>query len=286
VPEETFLQSVIYREHLHKLDVARMCSGIIFDDRSPGVLPTVFSVFRGIRDVQFGTGERAAMRALLPHLSRALGVMFRLRDAELRGAASLAALDSLRCGVALLDRRGRVAYLNRSAREMVRQNDGVGIDHRLSVLTAADPAAQLLLDKAIATAIDRNMIDIPHFSRALAVPRLSGRKPLLLQFAPLGSTSPFAAETGPLAAIAFITEQDRAIRVDARTLKHLYQLTDAEIELAGRLCAGNSLESAARHLGVSASTAKSQLSAIFQKTATHRQAELVRLLISLSSHHT
>jgi DNA-binding CsgD family transcriptional regulator len=42
---------------------------------------------------------------------------------------------------------------------------------------------------------------------------------------------------------------------------------------------GDGIAAAARRRGISAATAKTNLSSIFEKTGTHRQAELIRLLL-------
>lgn len=56
-------------------------------------------------------------------------------------------------------------------------------------------------------------------------------------------------------------------------------LTPAERRLADELCAGRSLRASADKLGVAYDTARNQLKAIFAKTGTRRQAELVARLL-------
>jgi DNA-binding CsgD family transcriptional regulator len=58
-------------------------------------------------------------------------------------------------------------------------------------------------------------------------------------------------------------------------LEDRFDLTPAQARLVIRLVAGDSLRSAAKALGVKYETARTSLKAIFQKTGTHRQAELV-----------
>jgi DNA-binding CsgD family transcriptional regulator len=55
-------------------------------------------------------------------------------------------------------------------------------------------------------------------------------------------------------------------------------LRPAEAKLAALIASGISLEAAAERLGVARDTARNQLKAVFTKTDTHRQAELVALL--------
>jgi DNA-binding CsgD family transcriptional regulator len=68
----------------------------------------------------------------------------------------------------------------------------------------------------------------------------------------------------------------------AADLTHAFGLTAAEARLADRLIREESLEAAAGGLGVSYSTARNQLKAIFQKTDTHGQGQLIALITRLA----
>lgn len=68
----------------------------------------------------------------------------------------------------------------------------------------------------------------------------------------------------------------------ARRLESQWGFTHAEGQLAHWLIQGLSLDEAAERIGVSKNTVRSQLRALFDKTETRRQAELVRLLLQLS----
>ena len=59
-----------------------------------------------------------------------------------------------------------------------------------------------------------------------------------------------------------------------------FGLTAAEARLAAELCAGRTLELAARNLHITYQTARSYLKNIFGKTRTRRQGELVARLLS------
>jgi DNA-binding CsgD family transcriptional regulator len=61
----------------------------------------------------------------------------------------------------------------------------------------------------------------------------------------------------------------------------MFGLTPAEAALARLLAQGHSLTEAAAHLCVTRETTRSRLKNIFEKTQTHRQAELVRLLVTV-----
>jgi DNA-binding CsgD family transcriptional regulator len=64
-------------------------------------------------------------------------------------------------------------------------------------------------------------------------------------------------------------------------LVKLFGLTSAEAKLASIIAEGVNPEQAAEELGISRETARNQLKAVFAKTATHRQSELVALLARL-----
>jgi DNA-binding CsgD family transcriptional regulator len=68
------------------------------------------------------------------------------------------------------------------------------------------------------------------------------------------------------------------------SIRTLFGLTAAETRLALRLLTGESLRSAAAALGITYESARSQLKAIFQKTGTHRQGELIALLARTVGH--
>jgi DNA-binding CsgD family transcriptional regulator len=81
------------------------------------------------------------------------------------------------------------------------------------------------------------------------------------------------------AAIVFVTDPEREAMPPADQLRRLYALTPAEAAVALRVARGEGLSAVADALGISRSTAQTHLLRIFEKTDTHRQAELVRLLL-------
>ena len=64
-------------------------------------------------------------------------------------------------------------------------------------------------------------------------------------------------------------------------LQRHFGLSSAEARLALRLVEGDALQSAAVKLNISYETARSRLKNIFHKTRTHRQAELVVVIVSV-----
>ncbi len=67
----------------------------------------------------------------------------------------------------------------------------------------------------------------------------------------------------------------------ARQLMDFFQLSAAEARLARAICHGDSVEEYARDQGLRLPTVRTQLSSIFNKTGTERQAGLVRLIAGI-----
>ena len=74
---------------------------------------------------------------------------------------------------------------------------------------------------------------------------------------------------------------DLPVPSEAR-LKAAFDLSTAEARLAQHLARGDSVEEVAQTLSIKMSTARTQLAAIFVKTATRRQAKLVAILSRLA----
>jgi DNA-binding CsgD family transcriptional regulator len=74
--------------------------------------------------------------------------------------------------------------------------------------------------------------------------------------------------------------------VPVEVLRTLFRLTPAETRLAQSILNGHSAAEAAELGGVSRETVKSQMNAIFSKTGTRRQGDLIRLLSRLPAQFT
>jgi DNA-binding CsgD family transcriptional regulator len=250
--------------------------------------PVAFSFYRGLADLPFADADRAKLRLVLPHLSRSLGVMMRLQDADFKVAASLAALDRIRAGVLLLDSEGLVIFANNAVNRIVADADGIklsakpGTASRLELVADFLPATQRLLAQAIRGAIAPEILATTHFSRSVPIPRRSGRAPYMVQFSnlPAQSTGGFHRSAR---AIAFLTDPAEPMQADTGFLKTSFGLTPAEIRVAQLLAEGNSAERVAVILDVSVNTVRTQIKQLYAKTGVDSRARFVKLMLGLSS---
>lgn len=294
VPRQELLGSRFYRDLWQPVQIGRMCGGVVFDSTDAHKVPTVVVVFRRLLDDPFGQGQLDLLRRLLVHLSRALGVMFHLRDAELRAASSLAALDRLQCGVLLLDAAGEVCFANAGATAQIDAGASWRLDgpaHGPRRLRLARPLQHMepALQRTLSSALQPwgELGDDAHFSQALLLPDADGKPRCVLHAAPLGEPAArgmFALKnSGTPRAIVFLYDLAAAAAVPAALLVRLFDLTEAEARCALQLLQGGGVEAMAVRLGVSTNTARSQLHAVYAKTQAHRQADLLKLLLALAS---
>ena len=78
----------------------------------------------------------------------------------------------------------------------------------------------------------------------------------------------------------FISDPEAAQQTNLECLAATFGLTPAESRLADHFTQGKSLTESAEALGITQETARVHLKRIFEKTYTHRQGELMRLLLS------
>jgi len=171
----------------------------------------------------------------------------------------------------LLDRVGRVTAKSEAAESLLNKKDGMSLTGgRLAMrLTSAQAAFERCLSQVA------NFADGMGGPAALWVDRPSGRRAWLVTVRPL--TVRFAGLARTTAGFHVQIREPRP-RVGRKSpLTHLFDLSPREAQVLDLLARGHSLETLAHTLGISINTAKVHLHAIFEKTRTRRQAELLQL---------
>lgn len=288
VPDSELVRSDFYKLFLNRYGHRHLCTGVVFGlEDMANQVPVVCSLHRSSNDPAYGEQERQLHRLVINHLSRAIGTSHRLRDAELRLAASLQSLDRLHGAVLLLGHRGEVLFANVAALKLLQQSDGLSLyagnllTDRLGVLKGATPKDTQAIKSEIDSALRSTSSHVRHFSHGLTLQKPSGTGQLVLRMAPLSRHSDVTASLMDAAAIVFVSDTGARLTLDAALLQRLFGITPAECRLAEALLEGSGLPTVAARLGISDNTAHTHLKRLFEKTDTHRQAELVRLLMGL-----
>jgi DNA-binding CsgD family transcriptional regulator len=192
-------------------------------------------------------------------------------------AVAVAALDGLKAAVVIADTSGRVILMNRLAETLIAQGDGLNISQgRLTAREQKETDAlhEMLLRAAAASRGLGKALPV-----ALSVSRPSGKRPYALVAAPV----PERVHMAGGAVLIHVIDPETQARPTAAVLHSLFHLTPAEADLACRLLAGLRIEEVAAERGVQLTTVRTQLQALFAKTSTNRQAELIRLLTRLTA---
>ena len=227
------------------------------------------------RTEPFDTPERTSLfNGLIPHLQQALRTQTRIGELSAANNGLASALDTVGHGTVIIDANLRVIDVNTAAEAVLASDDGLCV--RESGLAAINPMTDRLLQRALRDALDDDGSGA-RGGRTLICERPSGRTPFRIDVVPLPDPSD-TTTADRLRALVLVV--DPGPGDDAAALRRRYGLTDAEAEVALRIAHGSTPSQIAEHLTVSTTTVRKHLQHVFDKTDTHSQAELVRLLLS------
>ncbi len=179
----------------------------------------------------------------------------------------LAAFEHLGRGAILLDSKARVIAAN----DCVILGDG--LDVRGGSLDAPRSSDRYRLHRFTSGLVNPAEA---HSPPSLILPRISGGRPWLLDGISCGEA--MKSLHSEASALVLVTDLDRKHALDIERLRVFFSFTPTEQALAGALLQGNSLQEAATAISISHEHARQRLKALFQKTSTSRQSELLVLL--------
>jgi DNA-binding NarL/FixJ family response regulator len=186
-------------------------------------------------------------------------------------------LNHLSDGVLLFNGGGRIIFINRTARRILSEEDGLylrdgmlGGDKRSDSLRIRDFLAAILAPSAAGEGF---------FVEPLSLERPSGRRSYALRACKLEAGLDLEPDCAALAAI-FLSDPETRPRPSAALLVALYDFTPTEARIVADLAGGLSVGEIAETWHISRNTIHHHLKSIFRKTDTKRQSELVSLVLS------
>lgn len=228
------------------------------------------SIQRTIAQGPFQPDELKKLALLSPHLDGVVALSRALGMARAEGA--LAAFEATDTGVILLDRKGEMLLINPSAERLL----GPDLTLRKRRLTSFDKRATEALDRSLHDLLWRS--DTLAVGQPVTLPRREGR-PILAY--PMRLSGISADALAPCQVLVLLVDLGRRRSYPDAVLKHGFRLTAAEAKLAAAIGSGVDLDTACETLQIGKATARTQLKAIFAKTGTSRQPQLVALLSKL-----
>lgn len=282
MPQESFVRSNYYNEFFRRITEGYWSAATwITLDRGAGV-----GLGIGIHRSRHADPEDAAqveiLSCLSPHLRRAGRLHMKLNDVKTRVGQLSDALNYIRQPAILADAAGRVVLVNEAAGRLFEPAGALSIDGRGKIVTRSVSATKRLWDAIEAAARPAVDVDAQQACDIIVngedhVPRLS------LSVLPLARGQAAIRHGLEGGSIMILAQEFEAGAISLDALRAAFGLSPAETRLAGLLASGLSLRQASQSLRVSYSTVMSQVKSCFQKTGTHRQAELVALAVRLGS---
>lgn len=265
IDADTFRGSVFFNELYRPLgdDTAR-CLGVVLD-RPGGSL--AIGLHRAFGQPAFDAREVAALQDIVPHLRRVLAARYRLRKVEDRAGMLSAALDGLAYGALILGPDLQLLHANRAAEYQLRKCDCVALWRgRVMPLDTAvgEKFAEAVRSAATATA---------------------KRGGAMLLRRPVGTAVRVMVtpSSGSPAGALVLLDSDTDGHTMTHILGQLFDLTQAEAEVAELFRQGLSPQQVATRRGVRLSTVRSQIQSLLDKAEARSLGDLERTLGRVSS---
>jgi DNA-binding CsgD family transcriptional regulator/PAS domain-containing protein len=232
------------------------------------------------RDV-VGPHDIAVVNLLFPHVRRAVSIGDLLDMRSIASATFEATLDSLVVAVILVDMNGRILHANANAQRMF--GAGGPVLSTRGELNTHQPGATAALKTAIARAA-ANESELGHGGIGVPI-RARDDGPQAHSIAHVLPLKSGALRSGlglGAAAAVFVTPPGEHTPPPFEALAALYDLTPTEARVMIEIASGKNRADTAATLGIADSTVKTHLARVFEKTRTSDQAELARLVASLT----
>lgn len=226
---------------------------------------------------------RGRLRALTPHLCRALDASLRLGPLA-DGTRQLARVLQLMPNAALLlDANARLVHANPAAELLLRTGDGLTCQADGGMqLSAAVSEERAALAHALARSLQVASGSSDELCEPLRLTRLSGASPLLVIPVPLPPPAFSFWELSETARVlVLIIDPSTRSTAAASVLQAAFGLTNAEARIAILIGSGLNGPQTAQILGISPETVKTHLARCFEKMSIRSQVELARMLSAL-----
>lgn len=269
LPRREFLESEFFRDYLRYQGIYDLCAGVLHDGSEPSVPCVHVAIYRSIDQPPFGADDKARLSSIIGHMREATRIGFLFSAQKRRLDIMEHAVEMIAPAFLLLDASGRVVFTNSLAQTILDRADGIALAAGgFLQVSSAQQAKLTKLQQSISGAgmlrISRTSCKSDYWIVRVAMPIHADQPPDVRR---------------PVVGL-MIHDSGAVGEIDADTFARAHGLTPAEGRLLSMLAEHTALPSIARELGISINTARSQLRAVMEKTGAHRQAELVKMLMT------
>ena len=225
--------------------------------------PVVLSFYKSFFAEPFNKQDEQLIRLLMPHLQRSMLIRKRMNQERLMRQLREQALDQSHEAIILLDAMGHVLFATQKAEGMLRQgNPAIKNGHLCSEISAANKAIREALHKA-----QEGIGSTIKFDNTTSGTRIALFSPILATRGEHLSTS--------TRIMVIISDPNNSMKGELGSFASLYGLTVAETRILKYLLQQQSTHGIAQTLHISIHTLRTHLKALFAKTCTKNQRELV-----------
>lgn len=256
-----------YREYMVNMPAEHFLGCILSDGLDTTLSPPMhLSFFRPPGAPDFSDANVEALIDLYPHIHRAFELHWQQRAVQEQLGVFHQSLDGLDFGVIFIDSANRVRHANAAAKQMVAST---AFAYLLGGLPSKVP-----LTGALA-----NLVQKCAMGQGDALSMGSGHERLFALALPLAISGAVAADAGARASVMLmLLDPLKRSEVAMDFVARAFSLSKAESRLLPLLMESCTPADIAHRLDLKIATVRSQLSAIFAKTGTRRQQELIQLL--------
>jgi DNA-binding CsgD family transcriptional regulator len=277
MPHDAFLQSRFYKECIGPQGwIDNIC---VYLDKS-SESHAGFALFR---DKGAGLADEPArdrLRLLVPHLRRAVLIGNIIEFKTMEAVTFASAIDGLSAGLLFLDSSFRITHANAAANAMLAGGDVLRAT--LGRLTVCDNEGNRQLREIVEAAENG---DAAVGTKGVAAP-LAGRdgERYIAHVLPLSSgTRRGAGATYMATAAVFINKAVFTAQPPPEAIARTFRLTPMELRVLLAIVEIGGTPQVAETLGIGEGTVKAHLKRVYEKTGSHRQADLVKLFAAYTS---
>lgn len=260
-----FKRTEYYSDYWRHLDIGDGLCMAVRGDATTNVICTVCRSEKG----DIGPTEHDLLKSLYGDLSSSFEMASTLAQARSFKASMIDGFDQIGVGVAVLSEDGRVEDANSRMREVMNSGNVLKSRHGRLIVGTSNlfPGLPALVRRASVGNVG---------GARLRYNSPSGEHGTLLAFS--ASNAVDWRSAGETKVILLVTDGERQASLPIETLRKTYRLTMAEARIAGLLMDGKTTRLMASELNVRINTVRAHLKAVYAKTGTHSQVELLSLL--------